>query len=539
MNEFRKRVLVVDDEPGVRESVRILLSGDYEVTTAASGDAALEAVQRDRPHLVLLDIIMPGMDGMELLERIRVSNPGLPVVILTATKTVKTAVAAMKLGAFDYVQKPFDVDELRLIAERATRTAELEEEVKRLRHELRSQGALQSIVGKSPQIQAVLRTIRTVAPLKTTVLITGESGTGKELVARALHAESPRADETWVVLNCAAIPESLLESELFGHERGAFTDAHARKIGLFEQAHRGTIFLDEIGEMSINLQAKLLRVLEEERFTRVGGTSPVQVNVRVIAATNRNLERAIAEGKFRADLFYRLNVISIPLPTLRERSEDIPFLVSHFLEQKAKAMGAPPKRLTREAMDRLMTYSWPGNVRELENAIERAVILSTERAELDVGDLSDRLRAPANDGPLGGLILEVCSGRRSLGGDRSVRAHRHSARPRERELQPNAGGRAARHHASHPEVQDRQAAHPDRRLSAPTTRLRGGACDLERTRIRGSSRSPIRGDFLAVAVAWNLLFQIPWPTRAGRKGALNMPRSSSSTTSAVHALRCS
>jgi DNA-binding NtrC family response regulator len=415
MNEPRKRVLVVDDELGVRESVRILLSEGYEVATVASGDLALEAIQRERPHLVLLDIIMPGMDGMELLERVRVSDPGLPVVILTATKTVKTAVAAMKLGAFDYLQKPFDVDELRLIVERATRTAELEEEVKRLRHELRSQGALRSIVGKAQQMQSVLRTIRTVAPLKTTVLITGESGTGKELVARALHAESNRAEDPWVVLNCAAIPESLLESELFGHERGAFTDAHARKIGLFEQAHRGTIFLDEIGEMSINLQAKLLRVLEEERFTRVGGTSPVQVNVRVIAATNRNLERAIQEGKFRADLFYRLNVISIHLPALRERSEDIPFLVNHFLDSKARAVGVAPKHLTREAMERVTSYSWPGNVRELENAIERAVILSGDRTELDVADLSDRLRTTSNDGPLGSLVMEVCSGRLSLG----------------------------------------------------------------------------------------------------------------------------
>jgi two-component system, NtrC family, response regulator AtoC len=415
MPDSRKRVLVVDDELGVRESIRILLSSDYDVASVASGDAALEAIQRERPQLLLLDIIMPGMDGMELLERVRVSDPGLPVVILTATKTVKTAVAAMKLGAFDYLQKPFDVDELRLIVERATRTAELEAEVKRLRHELRTQGPLRSIIGRSPQMDAVGRTIRTVAPLKTTVLITGESGTGKELVARALHAEGPRVDEPWVVLNCAAIPESLLETELFGHERGAFTDAHARKIGLFEQAHRGTIFLDEIGEMSINLQAKLLRVLEEERFTRVGGTTPIQVNVRVIAATNRNLERAIQETKFRADLYYRLNVISIHLPALRERSEDIPFLVNHFLETKAKAVNAPVKHLTREAMDRVMTYSWPGNVRELENAIERAVILSGDRAELDVSDLSDRLRTPSSDGPLGSLIGDVCSGRRSLG----------------------------------------------------------------------------------------------------------------------------
>jgi len=415
MSDSRKRVLAVDDELGVRESIRILLSGDYDVATVASGDAALDAIQRERPHLVLLDVIMPGMDGMELLERIRASDPGLPVVILTATKTVKTAVAAMKLGAFDYLQKPFDVDELRMIVERATRSAELEAEVKRLRHELRSQGSLRAIVGKSPQMQSVMRTVRTVAPLKTTVLITGESGTGKELVARALHFEGPRSEEPWVVLNCAAIPESLLETELFGHERGAFTDAHARKIGLFEQAHRGTIFLDEIGEMSINLQAKLLRVLEEERFTRVGGTNPLQVSVRVVAATNRNLERAIQEGRFRADLYYRLNVIAVHLPTLRERNDDVPFLVTHFLDTKARELGAPIKHLSREAMDRVMSYSWPGNVRELENAIERAVILSGDRLELEVSDLSDRLRAPAGDGPLGALMAEVATGRRSLG----------------------------------------------------------------------------------------------------------------------------
>jgi CheY-like chemotaxis protein len=255
----RKRVLVVDDEAGVRESIRILLSSEYEVLFAGNGGEALEIVERDRPNLVLLDIIMPGMDGMEVLERIKTTDATLPVVMLTATKTVKTAVAAMKLGAFDYLPKPFDVDELRLIAERATTTADLVEEVKRLRTEVRVRFSASNIVARSPQMQSLLRTVQTIAPLKTTVLITGESGTGKELVARALHAEGPRTDEPWVVLNCAAIPETLLESELFGHERGAFTDAHARKIGLFERAHRGTVFLDEIGEMSINLQAKRAR----------------------------------------------------------------------------------------------------------------------------------------------------------------------------------------------------------------------------------------------------------------------------------------
>ena len=411
----RKKIMIVDDEAGVRESVRILLATDYDVTVAAAGDEALESIQRERPDLVFLDIIMPWIDGMELLERIKITAPNLPVVMLTATKTVKTAVAAMKLGAFDYLPKPFDVDELRIVAERATASADLVEEVKRLRSEVRSTLGIRNIITNSPQMQSVLRTVRTVAPLKTTVLITGESGTGKELIARSLHAEGSRTDQPWVVLNCAAIPETLLETELFGHERGAFTDAHARKIGLFEQAHRGSLFLDEIGEMSINIQAKLLRVLEEERFTRVGGTRPIQVDVRVVAATNRNLDRAIQEGKFRADLYYRLNVISVHLPPLRERTEDIPFLVNHFLETKCRENGGATKRLSREALDTMLAYSWPGNVRELENAIARAVILSGDRPVLEPADLTERLRFQSTDGPLGTLLPEVLSGRRSLG----------------------------------------------------------------------------------------------------------------------------
>jgi two-component system, NtrC family, response regulator AtoC len=415
MAATRKKVLIVDDEAGVRESVRIVLASTYDVSVASSGTEGLQAIQHDRPHLVFLDIIMPGIDGMEVLEGIRAFDSNLPVVMLTATKTVKTAVAAMKLGAFDYLTKPFDVDELRLVADRATATADLVEEVKRLRTEVRCTFGIRNIIARSPQMQPALRTVRMVAPLKTTVLITGESGTGKELIARALHAEGSRSDQPWVVLNCAAIPETLLETELFGHERGAFTDAHARKIGLFEQAHRGTLFLDEIGEMSINTQAKLLRVLEDERFTRVGGTRPIQVDVRVVAATNRNLERAIQEGKFRPDLYYRLNVISVHLPPLRERVEDIPFLVGHFLEVKCRALGVPVKRFQPDAMQSILAYSWPGNVRELENTIERAVILAGDRMDLDQTDLTERLRHQPAEGPISSLVPEVLAGRRSLG----------------------------------------------------------------------------------------------------------------------------
>lgn len=370
-------VLVVDDEPSVRESLRMVLKDRYEVMPAKSGDEALERLDNEHIDVVLLDIIMPGMDGLEVLERIKQRAPTPQVIMLTATKTVKTAVTAMKLGAFDYITKPFDVEELLLIVDRAVQSAALAREVEALRSEIGLRYRFDHIVGHSRKIESVLATVSMVAPLKTTVLITGESGTGKELIARAIHYNSPRANNPLVTLNCAAIPESLLENELFGHERGAFTDAYAKQLGQFENADKGTLFLDEIGDMQPSTQAKILRVLEQGEFLRIGGTQPISVDVRVIAATSRDLHRGMREGTFRSDLYYRLNVVAIHLPPLRERKEDIPLLVQHFLKTKATDLGIQEKSFDNEALDLLSQYSWPGNVRELENVIERALVLST------------------------------------------------------------------------------------------------------------------------------------------------------------------
>jgi DNA-binding NtrC family response regulator len=375
----KRQVLVIDDEPGVRESLRMLLKQSYEVLTAVSGNEGMQLLSEHAVDVVLLDILMPGMDGLEVLEEIKQRNLSAQVVMLTATKTVKTAVTAMKLGAFDYVTKPFDIDELQVIVERAVQSAALAREVQNLRAEVGVRYSFENIVGSSPKLQAVLRTVSMVAPLKTTVLITGESGTGKELIAKALHYHSPRKHKPMVTINCAAIPENLLESELFGHERGAFTDAYVKKPGQFELADQGTIFLDEIGEMNPSTQAKILRVLEQGEFARIGGAQAIHVDVRVIAATNRDLHQGMREGNFRSDLYYRLNVVSVHLPALRERREDIPVLVHHFLQVKSQQLGLAEKSFSNEALDLLMQYSWPGNVRELENLIERALVLSPGR----------------------------------------------------------------------------------------------------------------------------------------------------------------
>jgi two-component system, NtrC family, response regulator AtoC len=408
----RRKVLIVDDEPGVRESLRMALKGEYEPVAMGSGPEALDFLSGNAVDVVLLDIVMPGMDGMQLLEELRTRFPQMPVIMLTATKTLKTAVAAMKLGAYHYVGKPFDVDELRAILDKATERAALVKEVEELRTEVGRRYQLDNIIGRSPKMQEVFRTVLTVAPLKTTVLITGESGTGKELIAKAIHYQSPRARRPLVTLNCAAIPETLLESELFGHEKGSFTDAHTKKLGQFELAHEGTLFLDEIGEMGPATQAKLLRVLEHGEFLRVGGTKPVNTDVRIIAATNRDLTAAMKDGTFRADLYYRLNVVTVHLPPLRERRDDLVLLIRHFTQVKSGEMGIAEKAFKPEAVDVLLRYPWPGNVRELENLIERLLVLS-EGPVIGPDDLPEGVRRGEQDP--GTIKEQVLQGRKSIG----------------------------------------------------------------------------------------------------------------------------
>jgi DNA-binding NtrC family response regulator len=412
VDAVRKRVLVVDDEPGVCESLKMTLKGEYDCAVASGGKEALQFLEANQVSVVLLDVLMPGMDGMAVLERIKARWSSLAVVMLTATKTVKTAVEAMRLGAFYYVTKPFDVDEMRVILRKATETGALVEEVGRLRSEVGRKYSIDNIVGRSAPMQDVFKTVLTVAPLKTTVLITGESGTGKELIAKAIHYHSPRASKPLITLNCAAIPPTLLESELFGHEKGAFTDAHTRKLGQFELADQGTLFLDEIGEMHPQTQAKLLRVLEQSEFLHVGGTQPIRVDVRIIAATNRNLTQALKDGSFRPDLYYRLNVVTLHLPPLRDRREDVTHLIRYFTEQKCREMQVPERQFSPEAVDLMLRYPWPGNVRELENVIERVLVLS-DSTVIPPEELPDHIRRGETD--VGSLRDQVLSGRKSLG----------------------------------------------------------------------------------------------------------------------------
>jgi DNA-binding NtrC family response regulator len=330
---------------------------------------------------------MPDMNGVEVLKAAREINPGLSVVMITAHGTIKTAVDAMKLGAFDYITKPFDMDEIKLIVKNALERSRLLGENVELKQELKGRYKFDNIVGTSKKMQEVYKIIERVAGSNATVLIRGESGTGKELVARAIHYNSPRAQKQFIAVSCAALPETLLESELFGHEKGSFTGATGQKIGRFELAHQGTLFLDEIPEVSPAVQVKLLRALQEREFERVGGTKTVKVDVRLIAATNRDLEQLVADGLFRADLYYRLQVIQVFLPSLRERTEDIPPLVEHFIQKFNKENGKEVKFLSPEAMDLVMKYDWPGNIRELENAMERCVVLADPTVEMITPDL--------------------------------------------------------------------------------------------------------------------------------------------------------
>ena len=373
-----KAILIVDDEFSVRDSLRLWFGKQgYRTEAAKDASEALLRLEESPWDVVILDIKMPGMDGLELQRRIREIDPGLIVIMITAHASVDTAVRALKEGAHDYVTKPVDPDELNHLVERALEQRRLETENVQLREKIEELTAPSAIVGESPQMEEVLRLVRSVAETDATVLIRGESGTGKELIAQAIHAGSRRRGFPMVAVNCGALPETLLESELFGHEKGAFTGAQQRRTGRIEMADGGTLFLDEVGTISPKTQAELLRVLETKEITRLGGGQPLRVGFRTISATNQDLEKLIAEGGFREDLYFRLNVFEIHVPPLRERPEDVPLLAEHFLKKYSTQMNRPWREFAAEAMDLLTRYSWPGNVRELANAVERALVVGT------------------------------------------------------------------------------------------------------------------------------------------------------------------
>jgi len=383
----KNTVLVVDDDPAHRTMLRTLLTGwGYTISEADDGSTAIEKVHDQAFDLILMDIRMLKVSGLQALTEIKAFNPAIPIIIMTAYSSVETAVEALKNGAYDYLTKPLDFDELRFAMERAMDHTQLKEENRLLRETLGSHFDRRNIIGRSPAMVRLLETVAQVAPSEATILITGDSGTGKEMIAGAIHFNSPRKDGPFVKINCAAITETLLESELFGHEKGAFTGAYRKKEGRFRQAHGGSLFLDEISEMSLAMQVKLLRVLQEREITRVGGEEVIKVDVRIIAATNKDLLEEIEEGRFREDLYYRLNVVTLSMPPLRERREDIPLLAQHFLEVFSETNRKKIKGFTPQAMDRMLKYDWPGNVRELMNGVERGVVLS--RADyLDEQDL--------------------------------------------------------------------------------------------------------------------------------------------------------
>ena len=397
-----RRILIIDDEQGIRAALGQLLEFEgYETRAAANAVDGIAEYEKWKPHLVFLDVKMAGIDGIEALKRIKEKDAAAIVVMISGHATLQTAVQATQLGAYDILEKPLDTDRILVTLRNALQHLDLHEENARLRETIESRF---EIVGKSYAIRAVTDKIEKVAKSPARVLITGENGTGKELVARAIHRQSPRADEPFVEVNCAAIPSELIESELFGHMKGSFTGAIADRAGKFEQANGGTLFLDEVGDMSLAAQAKVLRVLQDGVVTRIGGSKPIEVDVRVLAATNKNVEEEIAAGRFREDLYYRLNVVPIQVPPLRERREDIPLLVAHFVDQLARREGVAPRTMAPEAVSRLQQLDWPGNVRELRNTIERLLILSsgTRITAEDVARLVGR-RDPEQAG-LGSLL---------------------------------------------------------------------------------------------------------------------------------------
>ncbi len=385
------RILIVDDEVAIRKALERFLKGlKYEVVTAKDGEEGMRCVADQSFDLALVDLVMPKMDGVEFIRQIKKAQPGIVPIVLTGFGTITSAVEAMKAGAYHYLTKPFELDDIASLIATALEHSQLKEENRILKKQLRDKYHFENIVGNSDEMASVFDMIEKVSESDSNVLVTGESGTGKELVARAIHYNSPRKDKPLIIVNCGAIPEELLESELFGHVRGSFTGAVATRMGKFDAANGGTIFLDEIGDMTLKLQVKILRVLQEQRFDPVGSTQTHQVDVRIIAATNKNLERSVKEGKFREDLYYRLNVIPIHIPPLRERKEDIPLLIHHFVDKSCSLSGKCVSEVTPEAMSALVEYDWPGNVRELENVVERlAVVKSHGRIELS--DLSHKI----------------------------------------------------------------------------------------------------------------------------------------------------
>ena len=428
---MKQTILIVDDEKDTRDLMARALSLDYQVTTAPDAEQAMLALASDPTiALMLSDVRMPGASGLELLKAAKAKYPKLLCILLTAFGTVDQAVAAMKDGAEDFIMKPVDLDQLELRVAKALKTGALEHEVAELRSQLDEKFGLENMIGSSPAMVRVFNLVRRAAPTTATVLLQGPNGTGKDLVAHSLHNLSPRAKGPFIAINCGAIPENLIESELFGHEKGSFSGAIERHIGSFEAANHGTIFLDEIGELPLPLQVKLLRVLENRSFTRVGGTELINVDIRVVAATNRDLRALVAQGSFREDLFYRLNVVDIYLPALKDRTGDIPLLVSRFIKELAEKNGVPEPSITPAALRLLEQYAWPGNVRELRNVIERMVVLALN-GTLDVDDVPDSIRTFSESAPLSATVTlgenektQILAVLKECGGNRSEAARK-------------------------------------------------------------------------------------------------------------------
>jgi DNA-binding NtrC family response regulator len=399
----QERILIVEDEPDLRQVfVELLMADGYDISTAADGEMAVQLLSENNYDLVLIDLYLPKADGFQVLAHLQRVTSSTSAIVMTGHGSIESAVEAMKKGASDYITKPVAADQLRIVVKKALDVRRLRQENQRLRHQLKTKYRFENLVGTSPAMQQVFQLIEKVADVESTVLILGESGTGKELVARAIHFNSHRAEKPLIPVNCGAIPESLLESELFGHERGAFTGAARTRIGRFEMANGGTIFLDEVGDMSPTLQVKLLRVLQEQNFERVGGTKGIRVDVRIIAATNRNLEETIARGEFREDLYYRLSVIPLNLPPLRERKEDIPLLLQHFMDQFNRLRDRKLQGFAPNTLHTLVNYHWPGNVRELENLVDRLVVLKGQGV-IGLEDLPEKIRTAWTPPPVPGM----------------------------------------------------------------------------------------------------------------------------------------